>query len=544
MTTYYVTQAGSGTADGSSYANSMSVAGHNAGSFSGDDVIYLCDTITSSVDAPDSGTSGHPIIYRGDYASHAAIIDGSVLVDSWADDGDGTYSKASITKCHFFLEDTIPLPDATNATLADGNWYYDADGEILHYKPTSGVAGDHVTKRIILYGGLNLINLSYITVQNLSAQYCSKGIRSISVGVSVDTTTITKCRMGFYSEANAGHEAQAIDIKNSTITNCAIGILYHSDWVTTGQKHSGCTISGNTLIDIGYADGSSGTQWNDVIPGGTVQEGIVSQNLNTSTIEKNEIDGGASYGIRLHVQPDSNCKGNTIRQNYVHDNIRRAIRVAPHGDATECSGNSIYYNILENCGNSDPVVTGFVQLGNATVPAATYNYFYNNTIYNSNVGAIIGIWLDTQAQYWKVKNNIIAGCDVHLDVDNTSNHDIDYNLYDDDTGTKFDWGANSYNFADWKTNSGQDANSPAIADPLFVDASGNDFHLQAGSPCINAGTDPFSDGDGNKYDYDNMLVWDDSLDSPVDRWGDGVDIGAYGYFSEQSMQHLGLDLGL
>jgi len=73
--TYYVTQGGTG--DGSTYANAMSVASHNGGSFSPDDIIYLCDTITSEVTPPSDGTSGHEIIYRGDYASHAGVIDRS-----------------------------------------------------------------------------------------------------------------------------------------------------------------------------------------------------------------------------------------------------------------------------------------------------------------------------------------------------------------------------------------------------------------------------------------------------------------------------------
>ena len=74
--TYYVTQAGAGAADGSTYANAMSVAGHNAGSFSGDDVIYLCGNITSTVAPPSAGTSGHPIVYDGACPGYPGVIDG------------------------------------------------------------------------------------------------------------------------------------------------------------------------------------------------------------------------------------------------------------------------------------------------------------------------------------------------------------------------------------------------------------------------------------------------------------------------------------
>lgn len=55
------------------------------------------------------------------------------------------------------------------------------------------------------------------------------------------------------------------------------------------------------------------------------------------------------------------------------------------------------------------------------------------------------------------------------------------------------------------------------------------FKLASGSPCINTGSDPFSDGDGNQYDLDGKLIWDDVLNSPVGNWSNGVEMGAYGY---------------
>jgi len=65
----------------SSDSNAMSVNDHNSGSFSPGDTIYLCDTITSEVQVPSSGSAGNVITYRGDYAGHPGKISRQQEVD-------------------------------------------------------------------------------------------------------------------------------------------------------------------------------------------------------------------------------------------------------------------------------------------------------------------------------------------------------------------------------------------------------------------------------------------------------------------------------
>lgn len=54
------------------------------------------------------------------------------------------------------------------------------------------------------------------------------------------------------------------------------------------------------------------------------------------------------------------------------------------------------------------------------------------------------------------------------------------------------------------------------------------FEVNAGSSLINAGTNPFSDGDGNQTDFNGKPVWNDDADSCIGPWYDGVEIGPYG----------------
>ncbi len=61
--TYYVTQAGAGSANGSTLGNAFSVSGHNAAIFAAGDIIILNGTITSTIAPPNSGSSGSLITY-------------------------------------------------------------------------------------------------------------------------------------------------------------------------------------------------------------------------------------------------------------------------------------------------------------------------------------------------------------------------------------------------------------------------------------------------------------------------------------------------
>jgi len=94
-----------------------------------------------------------------------------------------------------------------------------------------------------------------------------------------------------------------------------------------------------------------------------------------------------------------------------------------------------------------------------------------------------------------ILNNVITGrnrSDGHslmfADASGYTNAIIDNNCYYEPThAVSFDRGTTTENLSTFQTNTGLEANAVS-ADPLLVNPASQDFNLQSGSPCRNAGT--------------------------------------------------------
>lgn len=130
-----------------------------------------------------------------------------------------------------------------------------------------------------------------------------------------------------------------------------------------------------------------------------------------------------------------------------------------------------------------------MQFGAATVSSSIY--IYNNifhTVTTTGPGQTLRPYI-----------SVSAGVDW-------SNYHIDYNCYyGGAVETAFVHGTNEYTLAEWQAATGHDAHSIA-SDPAWV-TNGSDFHLKAGSPCVDKGVVVAGVG--------QQVV------------GDGPDIGAY-----------------
>ncbi len=192
----------------------------------------------------------------------------------------------------------------------------------------------------------------------------------------------------------------------------------------------------------------------------------------------------------------------------------------------ECEDTLVYNNLIINN------AAGGIYFWEARNCAA-----YNNTIYNAEGQygiSVFGNGDDGSGQRHPsvnvtIKNNIIitvgdrARGTLYVAGGSEVGFICDNNLYwREDEVQKFVYGATiktdgrvTVDLADFRAHFGTDANS-LWADPQFIDAVNNDFHLSPDSPVIDAGVYelgvPSDDFDGNPRPY-----------------GDAIDIGAYEY---------------
>jgi hypothetical protein len=250
--------------------------------------------------------------------------------------------------------------------------------------------------------------------------------------------------------------------------------------------------------------------------------------------------GGHSYGIEINTGSND-----YIANNVVHDTLQSGIYVVASWTPYVASNNIIENNTVYDCSNyliwthvdtatsimsgnvirynnlyhSPNFVVGPVGYGLAIggIPGAAFDrakiyenilfvkkmaididdFTTNANLYNNSIISTGGIGLRVSATGTSgitIKNNIVAKAGIYgLKVENKNSIlALDYNLWYAPAGTGH---ANinginytSSGFAAYKTATGWDTHG-RWQDPVIVSSSTPDFHLQSGSPAIDAGTD-------------------------------------------------------
>lgn len=147
---------------------------------------------------------------------------------------------------------------------------------------------------------------------------------------------------------------------------------------------------------------------------------------------------------------------------------------------------------------------------NITLPEGNIPIFSNNTIVGNRVGVRVDARVNTMLQQYR--NNIVQGNEIGLEVEFGS----DTNWPTWENNLVFSNGTNYVGIPD---RTGIQGN--ISADPLFVNSGQGDYHLRAGSPAIDSGTNTSAGLPEKDFDRNTRIL---------DGNGDGiavVDLGAY-----------------
>jgi hypothetical protein len=470
----------------------------------------------------DGGSSENPVILQprsGDIVS----ISAADLASSWnGPDGNGEYWISATTTVRVCLVDGSRIESGSSIGSLKAGEYKWGGGSLYYKPPTDTVPSDYTIEYGVRDSGLIIDSVDYVTVQDINIYGCNKGSHATEANLYIGSlatniTVIESNEAKIYGSSNHGiiTDGDTISISNYEITDC---------------MNSGLRIAGNsddvTLVNLSVHD-NAGLDMDDNAggDGGGIgfYSGSTNATLSSSSIYNNGLgilaQAGLDYGVSVYEATYITIDGNNI-----YDNAGGGIYVDTNTTGTPASA-TIQRNLIHGNGRttSGKNLDGIRVAGQAADAIATAT-IYNNTLYGNKIGrpgspaTERGHILVANFSTVRMRNNNICSPTAaesgsakqvyaaHKTVSFTASHNNYSGL------EEWQWQyVGKTSLGDWQTASSQDANS-ILDSPLFVDASGDDFHLQSGSPCIDAGTDV-----GLTEDYAGNSV-------PK---GDWPDIGAY-----------------
>lgn len=209
--------------------------------------------------------------------------------------------------------------------------------------------------------------------------------------------------------------------------------------------------------------------------------GIMTYDSYENIIENNTIyDVGTGVYIKGE-HPGYLQYSNIVRKNLFYAISRYGIQVVNTKSTQESQRNYVTQNIVRDC--TSVYAKGIVTGGHATT--TNYVTVSNNTV--DSCGMNYALRADPMENI-VLRNNISTNATDESfnagDINSKSGWTTNYNMhYGRD---KWSYNGIAYtNFTSWKAAISDDAHS-SVANPLYVDRSGKNFHLQAGSPARTA----------------------------------------------------------
>jgi hypothetical protein len=475
-TDYYVDAAGGN--DGNSGLGPMvawrTIAKINASSFAPGDRILLKRGLLwrEQLVVPSSGTADQPVVFGAYGAGERPLLKGSALVQNWTDGGSGNVWRASLrTQPNqvFFNQTRGTLQDSVQDLDSALEWCWSSG--VLYVYATSNpddLYRDPGVEASIRpsprnYGLIHIKDSEHVTVQSIAvSQSYSYGIyiRPWGRHITISDCEVSHSLDGGIVVPNSGGAA----VSQVTLLNCLVhhnngGFKEGRPGVAT--YHEGVTME---LVD-GFAIRRCSV-YNNYMEGVNFKRGATNGVIEHCSLYANGL-------INQYIEGASNIE---IRYNKIYDCTYNAgIEIGLETNTFNNDNIRIHHNLF--WGNS-----GAVSFWAANVSTQTRNvHICNNTFFNNEY-----------AIRWK------PGATNHCGGANSFRNNLIWQHKDWYTGirdeTMGDQGIarTDIRFNVFQQGAGSDTvgvHALVLADPHFVNASDNDFHLEPGSACINAGTD-------------------------------------------------------
>jgi len=378
--------------------------------------------------------------------------------------------------------------------------YVTVDGITVKYSNSGSDGSVHIE------GACNDVIINDVTAVGLGT---GKGISFDDVAAADPTDCyVRSCTISGYYDGIRLYDGQSITIGGAAGYANTVSGNYRGMRITDGGDGTENVISYNICHTNSPAEGITVIDTSYVIVAHNITHsnggcGILSQ-ANNVIIEYNKVYNNginpdapqSDSGISVYDGADNNSQGqnNIVRFNLVYDTqTKRTEEPMQDGNGIILDyggGNEVYGNI---CYGNDGSGLRVLNEGG--------NVLYSNTLYNNGQNRSANHTADHLAEIDMVgdgsdtgnifKNNIVYATQFYcVAADPGPAATFDSNIYYKAAGDLFLLDATGYDtseFGDWKTAISGDANS-SISDPLFTNAAGGDFTLQAGSPCCKAGT--------------------------------------------------------
>jgi uncharacterized repeat protein (TIGR02543 family) len=449
---------------------------------------------------PSSGTADRPIVFGAYGVGDRPTLKGSALVQNWTAAGSPNIWRASLaTQPNQVFLDGVrgTLESAVQNLDKPLEWCW-SSGVLYVYAPSSpGVLYQNpgieasVRPSTRSYGLIHIQNQEYVTIESIAV------LQSYSFGIYIKPwgqyITVSDCEVGHSLDGgivapNSGGAA----VSQITLLNC---LVHHNNGgFKEGDPGVATYHEGITMEYVGGFTIRGCQVYNNYMEGVNFKRGATNGLVEGCTFYANDL-------IDQYIEGASNIE---IRYNRIFDCTYNAgIEMGLETNTYNNDNINIHHNLF--WGNS-----GAVSFWAGSVSAQTRNIsICNNTFYNNEFAVH---WksgaTDNYSGTNQIKNNLIW------------QYNDWYNGIKDDTSGQQAISRTEIAFNMFQQGARSDTlgtHALTVTDPGLVNASGNDFHLRAGSVCIDAGTNV-----GFIRDYDGNAI----------PQGAAPDIGAYEYVSD------------